>query len=123
MWIVDNRTEENPVPIATCPLPPVETFARRGGRFGAHNLWENLPKEGCWNPTASCFGTFFNGGLRAYDTVEPVPAEGGRLFRAEGRRSAPTGACQINDVFVDDRGIVFAVDRHIGGLYALEMDF
>jgi hypothetical protein len=28
---------------------------------------------------------------------------------------------QINDVFVDDRGIVFAVDRHAGGLYALEM--
>jgi hypothetical protein len=28
---------------------------------------------------------------------------------------------QINDVFVDDRGIVVAVDRHAGGLYALEM--
>ena len=37
--------------------------------------------------------------------------------------NAPTGACQINDVFVDDRGIVFCVDRHVGGLYALEMDF
>jgi len=33
--------------------------------------------------------------------------------------SRPTA--QINDVFVDDRGIVFAVDRHAGGLYALEM--
>ena len=38
VWIVDGRTEANPVPIATCPLPPVETFARRGGRYGAHNL-------------------------------------------------------------------------------------
>ena len=37
--------------------------------------------------------------------------------------NAPTGACQINDVFVDDRGVVFCVDRHVGGLYALEMDF
>ena len=37
--------------------------------------------------------------------------------------SAPNGRCQINDVFVDDRGIVFAVDRIVGGLYALEMDF
>jgi len=26
-------------------------------------------------------------------------------------------------VFVDDRGIVFAVDRIVGGLYTLEMDF
>jgi hypothetical protein len=29
---------------------------------------------------------------------------------------------QINDCFVDDRGIVFTVDRHAGGLYALEMN-
>jgi len=26
-------------------------------------------------------------------------------------------------VFVDDRGIVYAVDRIVGGLYTLEMDF
>jgi hypothetical protein len=34
---------------------------------------------------------------------------------------APTGAIQLNDVYVDDRGIVYTVDRHIGGLYILEM--
>jgi hypothetical protein len=26
-------------------------------------------------------------------------------------------------VFVDEREIVYTVDRHIGGLYILEMDF
>jgi hypothetical protein len=26
-------------------------------------------------------------------------------------------------VFVDEREIVYCVDRHIGGLYCLEMDF
>jgi hypothetical protein len=26
-------------------------------------------------------------------------------------------------VFVDERAIVYTVDRHIGGLYILEMDF
>jgi hypothetical protein len=36
-------------------------------------------------------------------------------------QGSSVGAAQINDVFVDDRGIVFAVDRHAGGLYALEM--
>jgi len=110
------------VPISTCPLPPVESFARRGGRFGAHNLWENLPKEGCWKSDRIVLGTFFNGGLRAYDTSNPYqPAE--VAYFVPQVANAPTGACQINDVFVDDRGIVFAVDRHIGGLYALEMDF
>jgi hypothetical protein len=29
----------------------------------------------------------------------------------------------MNDVFVDERGIVYTVDRHVGGLYILEMDF
>ena len=35
---------------------------------------------------------------------------------------SPAGAVQLNDVFVDDRGIVFTVDRHAGGLYVLEMN-
>ena len=36
---------------------------------------------------------------------------------------SPVGAVQLNDVFVDERGIVYAVDRLTGGLYTLEMDF
>ena len=35
---------------------------------------------------------------------------------------APTGSIQLNDVYVDDRGVVFTMDRHVGGLYALEMN-
>jgi hypothetical protein len=31
------------------------------------------------------------------------------------------GAIQINDVYVDENAIVYAVDRHTGGLYVLEM--
>jgi hypothetical protein len=30
---------------------------------------------------------------------------------------------QLNDVFVDERQIVYTVDRHTGGVYILEMDF
>jgi hypothetical protein len=33
------------------------------------------------------------------------------------------GSIQFNDVFIDERGIVYAVDRFAGGLYVLEMDF
>jgi len=36
---------------------------------------------------------------------------------------SPFGSCQLNDVFIDDRGFVFTVDRFVGGLYVLEMDF
>lgn len=44
-WVVDNRDETNPVPISTLPLPPVEVFGKRGGRYGSHNLHENPPVE------------------------------------------------------------------------------
>ena len=35
---------------------------------------------------------------------------------------SPKGAVQINDVYVDDRGLVFIGDRFTGGLYILEMN-
>ena len=35
---------------------------------------------------------------------------------------SPKGAIQMNDVYVDDRNIVYAVDRFSGGLYTLEIN-
>ena len=62
-------------------------------------------------------------GLRAYDTTNPYqPQEVGYFVPAAPER-APTGSIQINDVFVDERAVVYTVDRHVGGLYTLEMEF
>lgn len=123
VWILDAREETNPVPIATCPMPPVRDFAGRGGRFGAHNLHENPSKPGAWKSEQIILGTFFNGGLRAFDISDPYqPVEVGH-FVPEAPRNSPVGAVQLNDVFVEDRGIVYTVDRLSGGLYALEMEF
>ena len=36
---------------------------------------------------------------------------------------SPKGSAQINDVFIDDRGILFCGDRFTGGLYALETSY
>ena len=48
-------------------------------------------------------GTFFNGGLRAYDISNPYqPKEVGDL-RAAAAEGTPAGAVQLNDVFVDER--------------------
>jgi hypothetical protein len=38
-------------------------------------------------------------------------------------RMTKINSIQLNDVFVDEREIVYAVDRFSGGLYILEMDF
>ena len=121
VWIVDVRDETNPVPIATCPSPPVEEFRGRGGRYGAHNLHENRPAPGAWSSETIVVGTFFNGGVRAYDVSDPFRPTEVAYHVPAAPRGSRAGAIQINDVFVDDRGIVFAVDRQVGGLYVLEM--
>lgn len=123
IWILDNRNEANPIPISTCPMPPLRDFAGRGGRFGAHNLHENVPLPTCWFSDQVVVGTFFNGGLRAFDIADPYAPKEIAHFVPEAPRGSPVGAVQINDVFIDERGVVYTVDRHTGGLYTLEMEF
>jgi hypothetical protein len=123
IWVLDNRDEKHPVPIATCPMPPLDDYANRGGRFGAHNLHENVPLPTAWNSDDIIFGTFFNGGLRAFDVSNPYQPKEVAAFVPPAPNGSPAGSVQINDVFVDERGIVYTVDRFTGGLYILEMEF
>ena len=121
VWIVDVHVENKPVSIATCPMPPLKPFFKRGGRFGAHNLHENRPVPGVWVSEDVIVGTFFNGGVRAFDVSNPfAPVEVAHAVPPAPRKSR-LKAIQINDVLVDDRGVCFAVDRIIGGLYAYEL--
>jgi hypothetical protein len=122
VWILDARDETNPVPISTCPLPH-DAFAHAGGRFGAHNIHENVPLPTAWHSDTIIIGTFFNGGLRAYDISNPYQPKEVGTFVPQAPSLAPRGTIQLNDVFVDERQIVYTVDRHVGGLYILEMDF
>ena len=121
VWILDVREETKPVPISTCPLPPVKTFAKRGGRFGAHNLHENRPAPGTWISETVIVGTFFNGGVRAFDTSDPFHPHEVAWAVPPAPRKSRAKAIQLNDVFVDERQIVYTVDRMIGGLYIYEM--
>jgi hypothetical protein len=120
--VLDNRVETNPVPIGTFPAPPYDAFAKRGGRFGAHNLHENLPVPTSWRSDSIIVGTFFNAGVRAYDVSDPFQVKEIAYFVPGAPRLSPVGAIQLNDCFVDDRGLVFTVDRFVGGLYVLEMN-
>jgi hypothetical protein len=120
-WVVDARDETNPVPVATLPLPPPDVFTKRGGRFGAHNLHENLPGPASWRSDDIVFGTFFNGGVRAYDVSNPYQPQEIAYFVPGAPKLSPAGAIQLNDVFVDERRIIYTVDRFAGGLYILEM--
>ena len=122
-WVVDARVESNLVPIATLPLPSADAFIKRGGRYGSHNLHENLPGPCSFRSENIVFGTFFNGGVRAFDLSNPLQPREAGYFVPGVPSLAPKGSAQINDVWVDENRIVYAVDRFTGGLYTLEPTF
>ena len=103
-------------------MPPVAEFARRGGRFGAHNLHENEPFGWSWRSEDIVFGSFFNGGVRAFDIRDPFRPVQVAAFVPPAPDGSPVGAIQINDVYVTADAIVYAVDRSGGGLYILQFE-
>ena len=70
IWVLDAREEANLVPISTCPMPDHKAYAA-AGRFGAHNIHENVPLPTAWQSDQVVLGTFFNGGLRLYYISNP----------------------------------------------------
>ena len=76
-----------------------------GARFGAHQFAERT--EG-----TLVYAAWFAGGLRIIDLVDPLaPKEVGSFVpEPVGGRSAP----QTNDVTLDDRGLIYLVDRSVG---------
>ena len=121
VWVVDLHEETNPVPLATCPLPPLDEFAGRGGRYGAHNLHENRPAPGTWISERYVVGTFFNGGVRVFDVSDPFRPTEAAYCVPPAPPGSKMGAIQINDVYVDERQVVYALDRITGGLYTMEL--
>lgn len=119
LWAMDIRVDSNPVMIASFPTPEgFEELHRVGGRIGAHNLHENEPEPGSAKLVRTVAATWFSAGLRIYDLADPYRPEEIAAFLPE----TPPGqrGCRISDVFVDDRGVVYAFDRAKGGMYVLE---
>ena len=66
-------------------------------------------------------GSGARNGVRVFDVSNPFRPEEVAYYVLATLRGSRAGAVQINDVFVDEGGIVYAVDRITGGLYVLEM--
>jgi hypothetical protein len=130
MWIADITTETKPFGVANWTVPEASgNFCQRGGRFGAHSSNENQPPM---YAKKMVFFTWFNAGVRAVDIRDPFhPREAGyyipattantdkRCIKTDGGERCKV-AIQTNNLEVDDRGYIYAVDRANTGMHILE---
>jgi hypothetical protein len=120
IWTVDIHDEAHPREITQLPYPAgLEEFCT-SGRFGAHNIHMNRPKPTAAHLTQTVVAAFQNAGVRVYSIADPEkPQEIGYWVPP----AAPAGGRGlINDVYVDERGLIYAADRVGGGLYILAFD-
>ena len=125
--IFDITTESKPVGVSTWTVPEDGgNFCSAGGRFGTHSTNENLPPM---YANRVVFVAHFNAGVRAVDVRDPYkPKEIGYYIPAITDRTDKRCvgdvckvAIQTNNVEVDDRGYVYAVDRANTGMHIVEL--
>jgi len=59
-------------------------------------------------------------GVRVFDLRDPYRVEELAYFVPKTPPGSHLPSTQVNDVFVDERGLIYAVERIAGGLYILE---
>jgi hypothetical protein len=127
----DITTEAIPVGVATWTVHEgAEDFCSHGGRFGTHSSNENMTPI---YYKRVLFIAHFNAGVRAIDVRDPFSPKEIAYFippitDKTDKRCVGTGAdqhckvaIQTNNVEVDDRGYIYAVDRANTGLDILEL--
>jgi hypothetical protein len=129
--IFDMTDESKPIGVSTWTVPEDSgNFCTAGGRFGTHSSNENFTPV-YYNRVL--FIAHFNAGVRALDIRDPYrPKEIGYYIPAitdkTDKRCVGQGAAenckvaiQTNNVEVDNRGYIYAVDRANTGLHILEL--
>jgi hypothetical protein len=131
VWIVDATDEKTPVSIATYTVPESSgNFCARGGRFGSHSSNENQPPMYYGKYV---FVAWFNAGVRALDISDPyhprevayyIPATTDKTDKRCVKDASGAERCKVaiqtNNLDVDDRGYIYAVDRANTGMHILE---
>jgi len=127
--MIDISDELKPIGVATWTVPESDgNFCSAGGRFGVHSTNESFAPV-YYNRLL--FVAHFNAGVRAVDVRDPFhPREIGYYIPAitdktdkrcvgQGAEEKCKVAIQTNNVEVDDRGYIYAVDRANTGLHIL----
>jgi hypothetical protein len=93
-------------------------YCTRGARYGVHSSEENFRNPFYGRLT---FLAYFTGGVRVWDIREPQgPVEVGFYVPVSNAFTEPAGY-MTNNLEVDHRGYILAVDRNGAGLDILEL--
>ena len=111
VWLADVTWEARPMTVSGWTVREASGNFCARGRFGAHASNESFTPI---YYRRLVFIAFFNAGVRAVDIRDP-------LRPVEVAHFIPAGAPVTNNVEVDDRGYIYAVDRAGLGLHVLEL--
>jgi hypothetical protein len=93
-------------------------YCTRGARYGVHSSEENFNNPYYGKLT---FMAYFTGGVRAWDIREPQsPVEVG-FYVPESNANTTADGYMTNNVELDNRGYIYAVDRNGAGLDILQL--
>jgi hypothetical protein len=103
LWVFDVTDLADIKPLSTFQVSEMDSpWSRSSPRFGAHQFREKLDGS-------LVYLSWFSGGLRIVDLADPtLPKEVGH-FIPEPVAGQP--APQTNDVTLDDRGLIYLIDR------------
>jgi len=134
VYLADITDEGFPMVISNYKVRASEgNFCQRGGRFGSHSSNENMTPI---YYRKIVFIAYFNAGVRAVDIRDPFhPKEVGKYIPAttantdercldldgDGDDDRCKIAIQTNNLEVDDRGYIYAVDRANTGMHILDV--
>jgi len=138
VWFVDITTETKPFGVASWTVPErAENFCAKGGRFGTHSSNENMTPI---YYKKLMFFAHFNAGVRVLDVrnplspkevaffIPPMNANTVALLTPPGMQAplpfteaSNKRAIQTNNVEVDERGLIYIVDRANTGMHILEL--
>ena len=128
-WMVDVGREAQPKVVSHFTVPEESgDFCRRSGRFGTHASNEGTAAV---YHRRVVFLAHFNAGVRAVDVRDPYAMkEIGYFIPAVNARTAPQcarvdadcrPATQTNNVEIDERGLIYSVDRAGSGMHILRL--
>lgn len=107
LWVFDIADPANMKPLSIYQVSEADSpwSQAPNTRFGAHQFQENLRDT-------LVYCAWFSGGLRIVDIADPLSPREVGYYVPEPVNGHP--APQTNDVEVDDRGLIYLVDRFTG---------